>query len=287
MDPEQLAGITTPVVTPFDDGEIDWTGYDSVLEHVLAGPVDAVFACGTTGEFTSLTTRERRRLLERTVERVPATTPVIAGGTTADVPTSVEWIENAADIGADAVVATAPYFHNSNGPDGLYHFFREIADEATIPILLYNIPSCVGEPIPADVVGDLADHDAIIGLKDSSGDLGYGFRVQARAPELPLLQGYDALLLPSLRMGFAGGVNALSNVVPGAYRELVDDPSAPSADRIHRDTILPLFEHCRRDGFAPAAKAGLVARGVIDDPAVRPPLVATDPGHMNLDGKTD
>lgn len=277
---EALGGITTPLVTPFADGEIDWAAFDRLLEHVLDGGVDGVFPCGTTGEFASLTVAERRAVIERVVERAPPDVAVIAGGTGTDVPGARQWLSTLADLGVDAAVVTAPYFHPANDPDGLERFVDRVVDDSPLPILLYNIPSCVGQTLPVTVVERLAERPPVIGLKDSSGDLEYGLRLRtATPPDFRLLQGYDALLVAALHMGFDGGVNAGANVFPAAYAELCDDPG-PARERawqLHAEVIEPLFQHCRSDGFAPATKAGLAARDVINVPRVRPPLCPVDP----------
>lgn len=274
---DTLKGMTTPLVTPFEDGAIDWEAYDRLLTAVTDGGIDTVFTCGTTGEFASLSSVERRRLVERTVRSTPDDVTVLVGGTGTAVEESIDWIKTAAEAGVDGVVVTAPYFHTSNGSDGIRRFFECIADRSALPVVVYNIPACVGESIPVGVVAELATHDSIMGFKDSSGDLAYGLRVQRRVPkEFCLLQGYDPLVLPSLRTEFDGGVNALSNVFPSAYVELVENPASDRARDIHREAIEPLFDHCREDGFAPATKAGLTVRGVLPSNEVRPPLVPID-----------
>ena len=270
---QALHGITTPLVTPFTDGNIDWGEYDALLEHVLGGGVHGIFPCGTTGEVASLSRAERLSLVERTVQQTPSSVPVVAGGTGTAVDPSREWIEEVGSVGADAVVATAPYFHTANDPDGYRDFFEALAADSPLPIILYNIPACVGDALPLSVVDDLATHPHIIGLKDTSGDLPYGMAVNERTPdEFLVLQGYDVLLLPSLLMGFDGGVNAVSNVVPEAYVTLFGDPEG-SRD-LHFGAIRPLFDLCRRHGFATGVKAALHAAGVLDSSTVRPPLVS-------------
>ncbi|WP_435182600.1 dihydrodipicolinate synthase family protein [Halobellus sp. EA9] len=274
-DPPALDGVTPPLATPFDGTDIDWESFDDLLTHVVDGGVTGVFPCGTTGEAASLTREERRRLVEHTVDRVGDEVPVIAGGTGTSVRETVEWIETLDDLDVDAAVLTAPYFHNSNREPGLRRFFEAVAEASPLPLCLYNIPACVGEPIPVETVAAAADHEAVFGLKDSSGDLAYGLRAMHDTPDdFALFQGYDALLLPSLRMGFDGGINALSNAVPEAYASLVAEPSSERAERIHREVVEPLFDRCLDEGFAPATKALLAERDLIATPDVRPPLAA-------------
>ena len=273
-----LSGITTPLVTPFDEDQLDLAAYDAVLEHVLAAGVDAVFPGGTTGEVASLSMDERRTLVEHTIATTPSDIPVITGGTGTNIDDTLTWIDEVAAFGVDAIVVTAPYFHPSNDPTGFEPFFEEIASKSPVPVLLYNIPACVGDAIPIDVVTEIANHPNIIGLKDSSGDLAYGITIQDTTPDdFLLLQGFDALLVPSLRMGFDGGVNAVSNVIPEVYVDIVQQPHGDHARHLHRTAIAPVFELCRQHGFAAGVKAALCARDVITHPDVRPPLRPVSP----------
>ncbi|WP_247000313.1 dihydrodipicolinate synthase family protein [Halosolutus gelatinilyticus] len=275
-----LRGITSPLVTPFDGGSVDEAALVDLLDHVQAGGVDAVFPCGTTGEFPSLAPAERLAVIERTVEH--ADVPVVAGAAATSVSETVDAIETAAAVGADAAAIVAPYFTNANDPAGNRRFFEAVLESVSLPILLYNIPQCVGRRIEPETVAAIAEHDRALGLKDSSGDLAYFLSVMERTPDDFLcLQGYDAILVPSLRMGADGGINALSNVVPEVFREVVDDPRADRSRDLQADVIAPLFETCTTYDFAPATKTALVGRNVIPSDEVRPPLVSVDdPGAI-------
>ncbi|SEH16294.1 4-hydroxy-tetrahydrodipicolinate synthase [Natronorubrum sediminis] len=274
---EALSGITCPVVTPFEDDtgtpEVDDAAFTDVLEHLLDGGIDGVFPCGTTGEFASLTPAERKRVHERTVETVDGEVPVLAGAAAPSVDEVVDYATHAADIGADAAVVTEPYFHGANDSSGTHRFFEAVADRSPLPLLLYNIPPCTGGSIPVETIRALADHENVLGIKDSSGDLEYFCSVMRQTPEDFLaLQGYDALLVPALRMGADGGLNALSNVAPAQYAELYETAADARGEEI-QDAIVPLFDACADHGFAPATKTALEYDGVIPTDAVRPPLV--------------
>ncbi|QFU81488.1 dihydrodipicolinate synthase family protein [Natronorubrum aibiense] len=270
-----LSGITCPVVTPFDDaGEIDDDAFVATLEHLLEHGIDGVFPCGTTGEFASLTREERRHVHELAVEHAGGEVPVLAGAAATSVAEAVAYTEDAADAGADAAVVTPPYFHTANDPAGNRQFLEQVADQSPLPVLLYNIPVCTGGRIEPETLTAVATHDDIIGLKDSSGDLEYFLSVLRQTPEeFLMLQGYDALLVPALRMGADGGLNALSNVVPEAYAELYDTFDAERGEEL-QDAIAPLFDACASYGFAPATKTALEYRGLLPTDSVRPPLVS-------------
>ena len=275
MDLQQaLRGITTPLVTPFDDSsDVDEPALRTVIEHLLENDIDAVFPCGTTGEFASLSREERNRVHEITVDAVDGEVPVLAGAAATSVAEAVSYAEDAAAIGADAAVVTPPYFHTANAPEGNQRFLERVADRSPLPLLLYNIPACTGQRLEPETVEAVAAHDNILGLKDSSGDLEYFLSVMRRTPdEFLVLQGYDALLVPALRMGADGGVNALSNAVPEQLTELYEASADERGDRL-QDAVSELFDACAAYGFAPAAKTALEYRGVIPSDAVRPPLV--------------
>ncbi len=272
---DALRGITAPTVTPFDDGSIDESPLVDLLDHLEAGGIDAVFPCGTTGEFPSLTADEQRRVVEATVDH--ADVPVVAGAAATSVADTVAAIDRAAEAGADAAAIVAPYFTTANAPAGNRAFFEAVLDEAALPVLLYNIPQCTGQRIEPETVAAVADRDDVVGIKDSSGDLAYFLSVLRETPdEFLCLQGYDALLVPALRMGADGGVNALSNAVPEVLGEAFDRADEERGRELQSDAISPLFEACTSHGFAPATKTALAERGVIDAAEVRPPLVAVD-----------
>lgn len=274
-----LQGMTPPMVTPFDDHEIDFQAFDELIRHVLDGGVDALFVAGTTGEAASLDLEEKQSLLMRAVELAPEEIPVLVGGTGTSIGDTRAWMATASTLGADGVFLTAPFFHTSDASGGYQRFFEELIGYTDLPIVLYNIPAYVGREIPVDVVESISTYDAVIGLKDSSGDFGYGMTIQERTPDdFLMLQGVDELLLPSMRMGFDGGVNAGANVFPGAYTALVENSGTDDARSIHDQQICPLFSLCQDHGFAPGIKAALVAREILQEEAVRPPQVPVDPG---------
>ncbi|NGM68060.1 dihydrodipicolinate synthase family protein [Natronolimnobius sp. AArcel1] len=286
---ESLAGITCPVVTPFNEDEsIDDDALRTLVDSLQSAGIDAVFPNGTTGEFASLSPDERRRILEIVVDEVDGELPVVAGAGATSVVETLEYIDEAAEIGADAAVIVPPYFHTANAPAGNQRYFEAVADESALPLLLYNIPACTGQEIAIDTVSAVADHENIIGLKDSSGDLEYFLGAMRATPaEFLHLQGYDSLLAPALRMGADGGVNALSNAVPEAFVELYDTTETDRATALQA-AIADLFEGCGAYGFAPASKAALEYRGVILTDTVRPPLVTVpDAGRETIQAGVD
>lgn len=277
-------GLLCPNVTPFENGDVDEERLASLVEFILDGGVDGLFPCGTTGEFASLSPEQRRRVIG-TVADAAGDAPVVAGAAGTSVPETLARIEDAAEAGADAAAIVGPYFHQPNGPAGTRRFFERIADDSVLPLFLYNIPMYVGSGIEAETVGTLAEHDAVRGMKDTSGDLSYFLSVDRHTPEeFVLLQGFDTLLVPARRMGANGGVHALANVIPETFEELFEHAADERGARLQREAIAPLFELCVEHGFAPATKAALVHRDVIPSDEVKPPLVELDDGARTAIG---
>jgi len=269
------------LVTPFDTDEaVDHGALADLVTWTVEEGVDGVLPCGTTGEFASLTAEERAAVIETTVEAAGGRVPVIAGAAGTTVAAVHRHAAAAADAGADGVLVPPPYFHAANAPAGNETFFERVADGIELPVYLYNIPSCASGPLAVETVAALADHDAIHGIKDTGGDFSALERFVTRtSAEFRVLQGYDDHFVGAHAMGAAGGINALANVVPDGYRQLCDALAADdreTARHIQRQVLSPLFDVCLDHGFAPAVKAALVARGVLDTATLRPPLVEPD-----------
>ena len=277
----QYGAVSSPIVTPFDaDGGVDAAALAGHVETLVDAGLDGVVPCGTTGEFASLTDAERRTAIETVVEATDGRVPVVAGAADTTVSGVRDRLEFAAEAGADAGLITLPYYHTSTGPDGQRAFLEVVADASPLPIYLYDIPATVGEAIDPEVVADLAAHESVAGLKDTSGDLSSVDAALARTPgSFTVFQGVDAQLYPTVSLGVDGGVNALSQVIPEAFVALGEAIRAGDDDRalaLHREAIAPLFARCADHGFAPATKVAAAHRGYIPEPRVRPPLTLPD-----------
>jgi 4-hydroxy-tetrahydrodipicolinate synthase len=271
--------VLSPVVTPFANGDVDTDALADLVAFQREAGVEGFVPCGTTGEFASLSDAEYATVVETTVDAAGDAT-VLAGAANPSVTGTVERIEAARSCGADAALVVLPYFHAANDPAGNERFLTEVLDATSLPVVLYNIPACVGQEIAPSVVEAVADHPDAAGMKDSSGDMTYFLECLRRTPDdFALYQGFDSQFVPGYGMGATGGINALANVVPEAFVGAVDafaTGEMARAKAIQTDHIAPLFQACVAHGFAPATKTALVARGVLPDAAVRPPLVELD-----------
>lgn len=268
----QLRGTIPPMATPIhsESGEIDHETLESYTEFLTDGGVHGLFPCGSTGEFTSLTAQQRRSVIDTVVRS--ADVPVLAGCGDTSIGDVSEHVDAARDAGADAAVVVTPYYLDVP-QDGLQAYFEQIADRADLPVILYNIPSLTGHPISLDVATALAEHDNVIGLKDTSGDMSYHYKLIQRTPgDFDVLQGLTSLAVASLDIGSDGLVAGPANVFPEALVETYDahcDGNRERAGELMRSVVAPLTSTFDGIPTASAIKYLLEVRGF----DVGPPLL--------------
>ena len=263
----RFAGVVPPAVTPLtDEGEVDVRSLERLVEWLLDGGVDGIFALGSSGETVFLTDRQRDLALETIVKTVGGAVPVIAG---CIEPTTRRVVERAAastTLGADGLVVTAP-FYAIVGPHEIERHFRAIAAAVELPLLAYDIPVCVHSKLSVDLLARLAADGHLAGVKDSSGD-DVAFRQLAlaigeRAPgrDFSLLTGHEVVVDAMMLAGASGAVPGLGNVDPAGYARLHRACLAGdwAAARREQDRLTRLFRIV--DAADPATSAG-ATRGV-------------------------
>lgn len=220
-----LQGIIPPLVTPLiDQDQIDVHGTERLLEHVIRGGVHGIFALGTTGEGTSLSQPVRHQFAELVCEVVAGRVPVLIGITETSMTSAIELAEQSFGAGASALVSAAPYYLPMTQGD-LAEYTEELANRLPLPLVLYNMPSCTKTAFDVDTVQQLSQHENIIGVKDTSGDLDYFASIATIAKSragFTLLIGPEELLSRSIELGGYGGVNGGANMFPQLYVALYE-----------------------------------------------------------------
>jgi 4-hydroxy-tetrahydrodipicolinate synthase len=211
----EAKGIITAMVTPFtEDQKIDKKAIRRLLNYVIDGGVHGVFVISGAGEFSSLTIKEKKVLLETVVDEVNGRIPVYAGAGAVTTREAVQLAEIAEKIGADAISVIAPY---AIGPsqDELYEHFIEIAKSTKLPMILYNHPKRTGVNLSAELVVRLAKVGTIVGIKDSSGDLALAMDyIRQTRKDFSVLAGIDTLIFSGLVCGAHGSISSTANVAP-------------------------------------------------------------------------
>jgi len=231
----QLRGVIPPMVTPLKDGErLDVEGLAHLVEHILAGGVHGLFLLGTTGEAPDLPYELRRELVRRVCAQVNGRVPVLVGVTDTVFVESVRFASFAKDHGAAAVVAAPPYYFAAGQPE-LVAYYTHLADALPLPLFLYNMPSQVKVMIDVKTVVELAKHPNIVGLKDSSGNIGYfnACRYQLRnQPDFSILMGIEEAIGEIVLLGAHGGVAGGANLFPRTFVDLYNAAVAHDVDRV-------------------------------------------------------
>ncbi len=280
MSKSTIRGLLVPNITPTDDkGRLDDERLRMYVDWIIARGIDGLYPNGSTGEFLRFTPAERRRVIEIVVDQARGRVPVLAGAAEANVQETIETCNAYGELGARAVAIVAPFYYRLS-PDGVYEYFRKIADEVRIDVTLYNIP-LFASPIDVDTVRRLAmDCPRVVGIKDSSGDLPHMMRmiaaVRPQRPEFSFLTGWDASLAMMLMIGCDGGTNASSGVVPELTRAIRDAVVEGDYSRAigFQYRLTPLFDAMIGTGeFPEGFRAGVRARG-FDIGTSRQPLSA-------------
>ena len=216
-------GSAVALVTPFDEnGNINFEKIKELVEFQIANGTDAIVACGTTGEASTMNDEEQLSAIKAIVDAVDKRIPVIAGTGGNDTAHSIYMSQEAEKLGADALLIITPYYNKAN-KSGLRKHFVSIANSVKLPIILYNVPSRTKVNIPPALVADLANNvDNIVALKEACGDLAQVAEVCRLVPEgFAVYSGNDDSILPLLSVGGSGVISVLANICPRETHDLV------------------------------------------------------------------
>jgi 4-hydroxy-tetrahydrodipicolinate synthase len=217
-----FAGAGVALITPFtDEGALDETALRRLVERQVAGGIDVLVPCGTTGESVTLTAEEQERVIAITLEEAAGKVPVLAGAGSNDTRTAIERARAAAAVGAQGVLSVAPYY-NKPTPEGFYRHFAAIADAIPVPVVVYNVPGRTGSNIDSKTLLRLAAHPNIRAVKEASGNLGQIMDVLRERPDgFLVLSGDDAFTLAMMALGAEGVISVAANQVPRVMHDLV------------------------------------------------------------------
>lgn len=214
-----FTGAACAIVTPFNNGEVDFDSLGNLIDRQLSCGIDAIAVCGTTGEAPALSVEEYQNIVEFTCTRVDGEIPVIAGSGGSNTKYAVKLADIAAKAGADALLAVTPYYNKASS-EGLFMHYKEIAGVG-LPVILYNVPSRTGVNIPMSVYRRLSDVDNIVAVKEASGDIKTGITLAYELGDrFALYSGCDELNLPLLSVGFDGFISVTANITPAELSEL-------------------------------------------------------------------
>jgi 4-hydroxy-2-oxoglutarate aldolase len=220
---EKLNGLLLPTTTPFDgNGEIDYPSLGANLAKWSQAGISGYVLLGSTGERVHLDDREYLQTIETAREAVSADLAFIVGAGQQSTLGTINEVNKAAQAGADAVLVITPYFYRAAiTQETLINYYRAVADEAPVPLLLYSMPALTGIKIDPETIASLSEHANIIGVKDSSNDVaGFSKTVSLCPDDFAVLTGNGTVFLDALRAGATGGILAVGCVVPEVCVEI-------------------------------------------------------------------
>lgn len=286
-------GVIPPVVAPLTaDGELDIASYERHINRMVDAGVDGLFILGSSGEVVFSTDERRKQIITETMRIVEGRVPVLVGVIDTTTPRVIEQAKVARDLGADAIVATAP-FYAIVGPKEIERHFRLIKQAVDLPLFAYDIPVCVHVKLSPAMILDLARDGVLQGVKDSSGD-DVSFRNLAllrteQGLELSLLTGHEVVVDGAYMSGADGCVPGLGNVDPKVYVEQWQARKAGDWERVRelqdyaarlmRITSVPVGEVGFGAGVG-AFKTALMLLGVFETNTMPEPVVALEGSNV-------
>ena len=231
-----FSGCMVALVTPFQDGKVDYKTLEELVEFHLESGTDGIVPVGTTGESPTLSHDENKKVVERVVKAVGGKIPVIAGTGSNSTAEAIDMTAFAKKVGADGSLQVCPYY-NKPMQEGFYQHFKTIAQEVDIPLVLYNIPGrCGGKGLAPETIERLSAIENIVAIKEATGSLDQASEIASRC-DLTILSGDDSLTLPIASVGGKGVISVVANIVPAdvkAMTDLILQGDFVSARRWHR-----------------------------------------------------
>lgn len=217
-----LKGSMVALVTPMDEeNRINYPKVAELLEWHIENGTDGLVILGTTGEASTMTFEEEKEFVAFCNEKIAKRVPMIVGSGSNSTATAISNSQAFAELGADYLLVVTPYYNKTNN-EGMIRHFESIADSVTVPIIMYNVPSRTGCNITPEVVGKLAKHPNIIGIKEASGDMSYVMNISKYINEtFALYSGNDDVIVPLLSVGGTGVISVWANIMPKEVHDLV------------------------------------------------------------------
>ncbi len=271
----KVKGLWVPVVTPFENDELDMVSYEKLVNHYINEGVHGLMPLGTTGETPTLSEKEYEEIVSKTMEVVNGRVPVIIGLGGNCTRSVIDKLKVAERHKVQGILSVSPYY---NRPDqrGIYEHFKKISESTDLDIVLYNIPYRTGRNMENETILRLSEEKNIVGVKDASGDFNKTIELLLNKPdEFSVLSGEDNLFYSSLLLGGDGGVTASAHLKTRDFIKVYDyiqNNDAKAALEIWKE-ISPMIPLLFKEPNPTPIKYMLKKMGLINSDEVRLPLV--------------
>ncbi len=278
-------GSIPALITPFQNGEIDWGAFENFVEWQIEQGSHALVPCGTTGESPTLSHKEHNKVVERCIQIANKRIPVIAGAGSNSTAEAIEITSHAKKAGADAALIVTPYY-NKPTQDGMYAHYKAIHDEVGMPIIIYNIPGRCVVDMSVETMAKLSELPGIIGVKDATNDLSRVVETrQACGEDFCMLSGEDPTVAAFLAQGGHGIISVVANVAPALSAQLHQawwKKDMKEVARI-RDLLAPLSRDIFCESSPAPIKYAASTLGLCRDEVRLPLLTASAAARAKVD----
>jgi 4-hydroxy-tetrahydrodipicolinate synthase len=217
-----FSGSMVALVTPFKNGEVDWSSLEGLVEFHLRSGTHGIVPCGTTGESATLSHQEHDDVIKAVIKAVNKKVPVIAGTGSNSTAEAVRLTREAEKSGADGALMISPYY-NRPTQEGIYQHYKKVASEVGIPIIIYNIPGRTGSKIEPETLARLAEIKNIAGVKEATGSVDQAIDViRLCGDNLAVYSGEDSLIFSLMALGGKGVISTVANIAPKETAQLAE-----------------------------------------------------------------
>lgn len=269
-----FTGTATALVTPFTENGIDTAALKKLVDWQIDQGVSALIACGTTGEPSTMDEAEWEETVSTVIKAAKGRVPVVAGTGSNNTTHVIKLAKLAKKLGADAQLVVTPYY-NKTTQQGLIAHYTAIADEGSLPVIVYNVPARTGLNMLPDTLGKLSHHPNIVAMKEASGDLIQITEMMRLCEDrIAFYSGSDEVVVPLMALGGQGVISVMSNVAPDLTVQITGamlDGDFQKAAALQKQ-LMPLIRALFVETNPIPAKAGVSLLGFCEN-RVRLPLI--------------
>ncbi len=283
----KLHGIFPPLPTSFKENEE--LALDKLQDNISVlsqTELSGFLVLGSNGELVHLNEKEIGEVYAASRKAIPSHKLMLAGTGAQSTRETIARTKTAADAGADAALVLHPsYYKGLMNQEALITYYYEVADASDIPVIIYNMPANTGMDMDADTIAKISEHDRIIGLKDSGGNVVKTGAIKKLAKtDFQILAGGAGFLLPALSMGAVGGILALANIAPEKCLQIYDDFCSGNLDTAQKTQldVISLNTAITRKWGVPALKAAMDYLGLYGGISRKPMLPLSEEIHRQL-----
>lgn len=271
---QDFSGVITALITPFKNGDIDWTSLKKLIRSQLDAGIHGFVVNGTTGESPTLTKEEREKLFKFISAEVSGQVPLIMGTGSNSTAKTIEDTKQALELGADAALVVVPYY-NRPPQRGLFQHYQKVAESAPLPIILYNVPGRTVAKLEFDTIKELSRLTNIVGIKEASGDVAFGARiVDACGKSFLVTSGDDPTFVELTGVGGRGVISVASHILPRQFVDCYQRAVAGDSSVVEEfDKFKDLVGYMGVEPNPIPVKMAAYQMGLIERPELRLPLV--------------